>query len=344
MSKIQAELSKATGVSQKPGQDRQAFFILLLVAVSKLSDAEWNALSVPAQDWFNDAADAREAKKPTLPEMPDYVAEAAPKTTSRRRAAEPEPEPTPASYEPAVGDFVDVTTKRGSSYPNAEIVEIGDDFVAIQPDGTTDPEDQLEVALVGTTFVPVAGEAAEGEGEGVGEEEDAGPFEPAVGDLVTVTNKRGKVTTGEIVEIDDAIVVVKPDDGTAEVEFAKDRIESIVPVGGGAQEEAPAPAPAPAPVPAASSRRRAAEDTPPVKEDKAAPKEDKKATRSGNPRGVSVGARVREIMAENLDIEQGAVEKILKAEGLEFREPTLNLIYKDTSQFISLLRGLKKIK
>lgn len=337
MSKIQTELVAATGVKPAAGQARQAFLLALIVGVHKLGDAEWDALSKPAQEWFNDAADAKTAKKDELPEMPDYVAAAEPKPSTRRRAAEPEPEPEQAAgpdRDPEVGDVINATTKRGKQYPNAVVVEIGEDFVAVQPAGTTADADQIEIATAGATFEIIAGEPD-------GEADPDMPFAPAVGDVVTVTNKRGKATTGKIVEIDEEVIVLDTDAG--EVEFDQARVESVAPAAGAAK----AAEPAKEEPPAATGRRRAAAEPAkeePAKDEPKATAAEEKAKRSSNPRGVSVGARIRELVAESVDITEAEVGKALKKEGLEFRDTTLSMIFKDCAQFVALLRAAKKLK
>ncbi len=54
---------------------------------------------------------------------------------------------------------------------------------------------------------------------------------PQAGDMVIVTNKRGKVYEGEFIELDGNTAVVKVDG--EEMEFTAERTESIVPADGG---------------------------------------------------------------------------------------------------------------
>lgn len=79
MSKIQSQLMEATGIEEKNGEDRQDFLKRLSRATADLSDAKWNSLSGDAQNWFNDSADATNAKKP-IPEFKDKE-----ETSTRRR-------------------------------------------------------------------------------------------------------------------------------------------------------------------------------------------------------------------------------------------------------------------
>lgn len=92
--KVKKELLKATGLSEKKGEDGQALAKRLIRAVSELEDAAWGALSEEAQSWYNDAADALNAKK-TLPTLDEAEAEEeeAPAPARRRAAPAPDPEP-----------------------------------------------------------------------------------------------------------------------------------------------------------------------------------------------------------------------------------------------------------
>ncbi len=84
-----------------------------------------------------------------------------------------------------------------------------------------------------------------------------------------------------------------------------------------------------------SSRRGAAAD------DK---KEDDKPKRSSNPAGVSVGQRIKDIIADDLDITEDKVGAILKKEGLEFKDTSLRMNFADCAKFLVCLRAAKRIK
>jgi len=321
MSKIQAELLKATDLSTKRGEDRQDFLARLMKGVAELSDKSWEGLSQKAQDWFNDAADAKNAKAKTLPDFPDMEAEAeeeAPAKSSRRGAAKEE-----APAKPKVGVVAKITTKRGKS-STGTIVEIDDDVVVIKHgDGTEEEFDRTRVESI---------EVA-GDGKEEAQDEPEGPSFK-VGSEVTVLTKRGKSVTGKIVEMDDELLVLDVD-GKDE-EFNRDRIESITIVGGKVKgtkiekEEAPAK----------SSRRSAAKDD--AGDDKGDDAGEKK--RSSNAPGVSVGTRIKEIIADDLEATEADIAKILKKEGIEFRENTLKLNYVDCHKFLDILKKKKLIK
>jgi len=71
MSKIEKELLAATELKAKRGEDRQDLLGRIMKEVAELDDAAWDDLSQEAQDWFNDAADAKNAKAKTIPDFPD---------------------------------------------------------------------------------------------------------------------------------------------------------------------------------------------------------------------------------------------------------------------------------
>lgn len=308
MSKIKQELIKATGIEAKRGEGEEDHMVRVLVGVAKLSDPEWAKISKPAQSWYNDAADARNEKPPkALPAFPDAEE---PKAAGRRKVQdEPEERLT------KVGDTATVVTNRGKEY-TGEVVEISDDIIVLRGD---DGDDEFDMAKVKSVTV-LNGDAGGGETS----------WEPAVGDVVELTTKRGKTYTGQIVEIDDKIVVLKGDDG--EDEFDMDKVGDIVRLGGAKEDDAPA-------------RRQAAKDDAPARRgaEKEAPA-DGKPKRASNPRGVSVGGRIRELMCDDMAITTAEIAKVLKKEGIEFREPTLDMIFKDTQTVFELLKAGKKLK
>ena len=73
-----------------------------------------------------------------------------------------------------------------------------------------------------TEDAPVAGKRGSVKDKAI----DSAPAAAAVGDMVIVTTKRGKVSEGELVEVDADVAVVLVDG--EEVEFTRDRVESIV--------------------------------------------------------------------------------------------------------------------
>lgn len=307
MSKIQKELSDAAEIDPKRDEERQAFLLRLAMAVNKLPNAVWDALSEGAQNWMNDAADAATAKKP-LPEFPD--AEPPASGSSRRRVVAEEP----ATFTPKVKDDVKVTTKRGKVV-TGKIVEMDKEVVVLKtPAGDEEelPLDRIE------KIEPLAGGSKPDPAE-------EGPRDPVKGDTVTVTTKRGKVVTGVLVELSDSDIVLKVDGG--EEDFPRDRVESIKIEGGRKSDSA-----------ASGSGRRSLDG-----DKKDAPADDGKRTRASNG-SVSVGTRIRELIIEDFNRTADDIGKILKKENLEFRDNTLTLNYAEAHKMLELLKKAGKLK
>ena len=87
------ELSTATGVTPD-GEAYQDYAVRLGEAVSKIDDATYGKLSVPAQKWFTDATDAINAERdaPVLPGYPESST-----GDEKDAAAEPPKEAVPSS-------------------------------------------------------------------------------------------------------------------------------------------------------------------------------------------------------------------------------------------------------
>jgi hypothetical protein len=312
MSAIQKELCKATGIdSSKYGdKERPALHADLVRAVNKLPDSDWKALTAAAQDWFNEAADATKAKK-DLPEFPDFKDDPEPETRSRRRSSSEDDDKggsakgeTMAVEKLQEGDRVKLTTKRGKVI-EGEVVEQSKrkEFVVVK--GSDGKEDEIDWDKVDSVevFHGTAGT----------KEEDAGPAE---GDEVKFTTKRGKSVQGIITELTaETIVIDKTDD------FDLDRIDgdiTIVKKAGGGDSKG-------------NSSRRSSSDG------------DEKNTRSRggtkeNGEKISVGGRIRELLAQDPARSKDEVDKILTKEKIEYRPASLNIIYRDCQNLIGLLR------
>ena len=318
MSKIQAELSEATGVKIKRGQDRQEFILALITAISALSDKEWDGLSKDAQDWNNDAVDARAAKKKTLPDFPDLdeEEEVPPEEKPARRGSKAAPDDEVVLK---TGCTATLVTKRDKTI-TGKVVEFDEDMIVLDIDGKEEEFDRSRLASVTVVADKKASKPAK--------EEDDGP---GVGDQVMLTTARGKEVTGKILEMDDEVVVLETDDG--EEEFTRERVKSLTPVK--ASKTAPAKK-AVEEAPAKPSRRAAKDDA--DDETPAKPK------RSSNPEGVSVGSRIKELIAEDLEATEADIAKALKKEGIEFKENTLKLNYVDSHKFITILKAAKRLK
>lgn len=309
MSQIETELKKLTDLDLKRGEDRQDFLDRLVEGINALSDDEFESMSEEASKWFNSACDAIEAKAKEIPDFPDL--EQAKTTTRRRGAAAAE---TSGPYEPKVGDAVVALTKRGKSV-EGKVVEVDDELLVIK---TADGEEELQRGRLES--VTLAG-GATSKGSPDPEPEDV----IKVGAKVLITTKRGKTAEGEIVEMDDDLVVIKT--ATGEEEFQRSRVESIAVAGGKAAE-----------APAGRGRRGAAAADP-----KDEPKEKK------IPGGVT--GRMRELIVEGLKedgkmISKEDLGKAATKEKLEFKPATLDLVHGDFERTLNLLAdaGLIKLK
>lgn len=332
MSKIQKELVTATGV--KVRDDRQAFIVALLEKIADLSDKEWEELSKPAQNWYNEAADARNAKKSTLPDFPDYEPEEeeAPRRRAskdeeeeaprRRRSADAEEE-APKKREPKKGDKVKVTSKRGKEYEGEYVGLDGDEIVL------KDGKEEFGVVAAGATIEILGGdeeEAPRRRRKAAEEDEEPKGYEPKIGDEVKLVTQRGKEYEGTITELDDKGLVLKV--GKEEFEFEMDRVGSMEPKGGKKatkdEEETP--------------RRRASKDEDAKEETPA------KRTRSTNEGGVSVGQRITELICDDLEATEADIGKALKKEGLDFKENTLKLNFTAVHKVLDVLKSKKMLK
>lgn len=324
MSAIQKELCKITKLeAPTAAKERPSFLVDMLRSVGKLGDADWDKLSKEAQDWFNDAADAKNAGK-DVPDFPDFE-EPKEETTSRRRRSSDEGDEKASSGAKEIDAddvkksmAVKVITKRGKEF-NGHVSEVDDEVLVVKA-GNGD-EDEIPWKSVDKVFT-----LAEAKEETSSRRRRADDDEPKTPELkagveVKLVTKRGKEVTGKIEEITDELVVI---DGT---EYERDRVESITPVGGKSSDKEET-----------SSRRRGSSD------DKGSKDEEGKKSRSSNPEGVSISTRIAEIMLDDLDISEADVGKALKKEGLEFRENTLSINYKSTKKFLELLKSRKMLK
>lgn len=333
-SKIQQELAKAAECDPKKGETISSpeYIKRLVVLVSKLSDPAWEKLSAEAQDWTNAAAAAVNKGKDAAP-YPDLKEEAE-EPVRRRRAAvdDDEDKKTTKAYEPAKGDVVKVVTKRGKEYEGKVV----------------DPDDKGElVLLVGKdeigvdleridTITPVQDEKDEPKSrrrQAEDDEPDLSKAEPEVKDTVEITTSRGKVLVGNVIEIDDKIIVIKTAAGV-EVEFDLERVKSVV-----------------VKVKNAGAKKDAKKDEEPTgrtrtKSGGEEPEADAKTKRTSKDDngGVSVTMRARELICDNMDATKEQITKMMQKEGLEFKENTVQLIYTDCHKMFKLLRDRKLLK
>jgi len=310
MSKIEKILCDAAEIEQKRGEGRQDYLIRLVTAVGKLPDAEWDKIDDKAQDWINAATDALNAKK-AVGDFPDAVErEEEPPEGSRRRRASSSEEPAEIkAYEPKLKDDVVIINKRDKTF-TGKIVEMDKEVIILKL--TTGEEEEILRERI-ASIKPLTGSS----GSDAKEEEPAGP---KVGSTVTITTKRDKVHTGEVIELTDAIIAIKSADG--EDEFDIDRVKDI-------KVHAPRAA-------EGGGRHRSSEE----------PKDEPAAggrTRASNG-GVSVGQRITELIIADMDAKVEDIGKSLKKEGIEFKENTLGLNFTATHKILDSLRKAKMLK
>lgn len=323
-SAIYKALSKATGITYKKGDDKQAFLADLVKAIAGLKDPEWDKLSEAEQDWYNGAASAKN-KKQTIPDFPDLEAEEEeqPRRSSRRKADDEGGDDKPMLK---VGDTVTVKTNKGTER-TGEIIERDAKIIVIKDADGEEWEYKIENL---ESITAKHGNAKEDDEKPRGRRRQEEPEEPAVpelkkGDKVVAVTKRGKTIEGVIEKISDTEVSI--DDGKEVWDFDIERLESLSPVGGkAAKEDEP------------EEGRRSARGA-------ATKEKEEPATRTRSNNGeVSIGQRIRELIAEDFDITLEALTKALHKEKLEFKDNTVALNYKEAQKFIEILRKAKRLK
>jgi small nuclear ribonucleoprotein (snRNP)-like protein len=337
LSKIQQEISKATGIDQ--GRDSRADFLRKLAAgVAKLGDKDWDALTSAAQDWYDAAVDAMNDKKDP-PEFSDYVAEET--TTRRRRRAEEDEKSSSGPYAPKAGDIVNVTTKRGKTYEGVKVVEIDKDDLVLD-----DGKDEIVVSLSTSTVVPA--NSGDGDGEGSSDDDpksdqpafdDDGFKNAEIGDTVQVKTKRGKIVMGRVTDVDKAGLALElPDGGKDDFDF--DRLDECVIKAKGKQPEPESRRRRSEPEPDKTESRRSRGSAEPEKEQPAA---EGRRTRSSNGE-VSVSQRINEIIAADLSASMVDVENALTKEKLDFKPATVKLNYVAAHKLIEALKKAGRLK
>lgn len=328
MSKIQQALAKATEIEPKKDESikSESYLKRLALGVQDLPDAAWNKLPVEVQDWVNEASDAINAKKPP-PVFPDYKdeepAEEAP-ARRRRSAVEEEPEAAKVTeYKPAKGDSVIITTKRGKQI-EAVIVDPDDKGELVYEDAEGEAGLALDRIQSILPVKTVKEEPSSRRRRAADEEEPAEPAAPEVSDTVEVTTARDKVHTGNVLEISDDTLVITTASGE-ELEFDRAKLKSVKVKVKNAK-------------PAGRARTGAAEPEKTDKKEKAG-----KVTKEENG-GVSVTTRARELMCDDLSASVEDIGKLLKKEGLEFKENTIQLIHRDVQKLVGMLKARKMMK
>lgn len=334
MSEIRKELMAAAEMAPKRGESDADFLIRLQKAISEeISEDVWNGLSVPAQDWNNDAADAISAGK-LIPDFPDAVKATEPEaavTPGRRGRGAAAPAATPEVFKPKIGDEVTVETKRGKK-STGFVVDLDKEVIVINPNGSGGAEkDDEEFDLAAVTISPAL--KTEDAGTEEAPEED---LDPKVGDTVSVVTARDKTIAGNILELSDETIVLVDASGD-EHELGRSRLKSLtvkVKNGGGTTK-------ATEPEAAVTPGRRGRPPNP--DKQPAAEKADGKIKRASND-GVSVGQRIKELVCDNMSMKVDDIGAKLKKEGLDFRPNTLTLVYSDAHKFLNILKERKMLK
>ena len=344
---------------------------------AKTSDEEWNSLSEDAQSWFNVAVDRMNEGK-AIPAFPEEAEEKP--TTTRTRGAKQEAAPA-QDTESVVGTEVKVTTARGKEVIGT-ITEIDEESMLVtDAEGQEHEFDRARVKSVefihaeekGEDYVPAVNDSVvivttrgktiegtvvevddevvvldTGTGEdtevsrtrietitlkGSGKQDTDGDEVPVVGDKVEVVTKRGKEVNGTVVEIDGDALVIGLADGQ-EIEVDSSTAQSIKVVKATAEKATRTPTREGGVV----SRGGTAQTQTAKTDDKA-----RKITKKDNG-GVSVAARMREIICAEPDISMDEVTKQLKAEKLEYKEATLDINFKLVTGVIALLKQSKHYK
>lgn len=334
MNKVEKELQAATDVEPKKGEDRGEYLTRLGKAVAKLDEKEWDKLSADAQAWYNDNAEARNKAKKADKDVPDFTdfEQEEEKSAGRRRGEDDEPKAKGKDEAPSLdkleeGQRFKLKTKRGKTIEGVVVENKPKKGFFAYKDKDGD-EDEIDYDKVESLEV-FHGDAGK---------DDAGDAEPGVGDEVKLTTKRGKTFTGTITELSGDEVVLQTDDGVED--FARDRVETIAVLkkakGGGKatskgdDEDKP--------------RGKGKGDDEPKGKEKDEPKDDGKRTRASNEAGVSVGGKIKELIADNMDASEEEIGKLLKKEKIEFKENTLKLNYVDCHKFLAVLKEKKLLK
>lgn len=331
MSAIQKELTKTLDLDAPKRGDRQEFLVEVVRGVTKLSDSQWNSMSPAAQNWFNDAVDARNAKA-TIPEFPDFEEEQEEAPARRRASADDDAPKGGTRVEVKEKDLkpgmpISLVTLRGKE-DTGHVIEVVKGILAIKQGNGEEVEYDLErIDKMYTLATESKEEDAPRRRRSAEDDEPADPIK--VGVEVKIVTKRGKEETGEIIELSDKVLVLKV--GKEELEYTRANLESVTPVGGKREE-------------GTTRRRTASDEGKDTKDTKGGKDEaDGKSKRSSND-GVSVGQRISELILDDLKATEEDIAKALKKEGLEFRENTLKLNFKSTHKFLDLLKERKLLK
>lgn len=338
MNKVEQELQGASDCEPKKGEDRVDYLVRLMKATAALSEKEWDKLSPEAQAWYNTNADKRNAAKKAgkdIPDPADFEAEEEEPKGRKTKAAEKDTEKGADKGEATAvekleeGQRVKIITTRDKEIAG-EVVENSKrkEFVVIKD--AEGEEHELDYAKVESVEV-FHGTA------GTKDEQGGGDTEPAVGDEVEITTKRGKTIKCTITAMDDDSIEFEDKDGKDDI--GRERVESIKVVKKAKAGAKPAKAAAKEEEPAGRRSSKTDDGEKGGKDD-----EPEKRTRTTNEGGVSVGLRIKELVAENLDATEEEIVKMLTKEKLAFKENTVHLNYVECHKFVDILKARKLLK
>lgn len=318
---IREELCAITEIKEKRGEDAQTFFKRLVSATGELTNEEWDKLSGPAGDWFNDAVDSANARQ-DIPGFPDEK-QAQPEATQRRRARTTDPEPSTSSkYEPKLKDKVRVVTTRDKEY-TGEIVALDAKGFALAINDNEKDDIDLDFDRI-KSIAPLGAASSQAA---------ISQDNPEAGDTVQVETMRGKVVMGVIIEITADDVAVKDAAGETH-DFPKRYVKSLV-----IKLKGKAPGQSTAQIAEAGGRRRATPSSGNGAADPAAAR-----TRSTNSGGMSIGTRIRELVIDNQGWGVEQITKQLQQEKLDFKDNTVSLNFNEAKKFLKLLEERKMLR
>lgn len=324
---LKKELTDITSCNPKRNEEEQAYLGRLVSAIANLDDSDWDSLSPEAQDWYNDAAEAANKGKP----IKGFVEAEEPAKPSRGSRAAKKDEPADDDKEEEedikVGDKVTAVTKRGKEI-TGKVVEIeGETLIVETEDGDEEEVDttKLKSLAVHQEEKPKSGRGSRAakKDEPADDDSDDAADDVQVGDKVTATTKRGKSYAGEVVEIDEEVVVIEDAEGE-EHELDRSKLAELA-----KQEEKPA--------------RKARGSRATKEEASEKPARAPKVSKEDNG-GVSVTTRIRELILDDVDAEIPDIEKALKKEKLAYKEATLKLIYGEVHRLLDMLKERKLLK
>lgn len=316
-SKIRSLLEESLNMKRGDGESNKDYYARLATGVQQMKEAEWQKLPSEAQDWFDAACVANE-KHEALPPFPDEQEDEPP--ARRRRSSEEE---APATFTPKKGDKVKVTSKRGKVYEGCTWVEIDKGMIILD-----DGKDEIEACLQDGATVESAEAKQEEGGRRRRSAEDDQPKEPKVGDTVEIVNLRDKVMVGRITEISEKEVVFVDATGQTD-DIPRDRIKSIKVKVDGAAVDATINRTRAGTTTANTGTAATGADTPREGRQRVSPKDNG---------GVSATTRIKELVLDNLNMDEAGIKKLLDKENIQCKDNTFGINFKEAHRFVKMMK------